>query len=131
MQPKPKIICLMKYLVVLISLLFTAIKTNAVGQNVPLRISSIGDYNDSPPIRHAPPKVRLPVVEIDGNILYIHSLQSGSNITVTLEDMDGNTIYNVATIAEANMSFLVTQDLLDKAHTIIINIDEKEYLGEI
>ena len=121
----------MKYLVVLISLLFTAIKTNAVGQNVPLRISSIGDYNDSPPIRHAPPKVRLPVVEIDGNILYIHSLQSGSNITVTLEDMDGNTIYNVATIAEANMSFLVTQDLLDKAHTIIINIDEKEYLGEI
>lgn len=46
----------MKYLVVLISLLFTAIKTNAVGQNVPLRISSIGDYNDSPPIRHAPPE---------------------------------------------------------------------------
>ena len=78
-----------------------------------------------------PPKVRLPVVEIDGNTLYIKSLQSGSNITVTLEDMDGNTIYNVASIAEANMSFLVTQNILDYAHAIIINIDGKEYFGEI
>ena len=104
--------------------------THAEGLKIPLQATTSYE-GERGHIRHAPPKVRLPVVEIDGNTLYIKSLQSGSNITVTLEDMDGNTIYNVATIAEANMSFLVTQDLLDKAHTIIINIDEKEYLGEI
>lgn len=91
----------------------------------------LGDYHDSPPIRHAPPNIRLPVVEIDGIIIYIHSLQFGSNITVTLEDIDGNIIYNVITITEVNMSFLVTQDILNRAHSITINIDGKKYSGEI
>lgn len=88
-------------------------------------------YHDSPPIRHAPPNIRLPVVEIDGTIIYIHSLQFGSNITVTLEDIDGNIIYNVITITEVNMSFLVTQDILNRAHSITIYIDAEKYSGEI
>lgn len=75
--------------------------------------------------------IRLPVVEIDGTIIYIHSLQFGSNITVTLEDIDGNIIYNVITITEVNMSFLVTQDILNRAHSITIYIDAEKYSGEI
>lgn len=100
-------------------------------RNIPLCINCLGDYHDSPPIRHAPPNIRLPVVEIDGTIIYIHSLQFGSNITVTLEDIDGNIIYNVITITEVNMSFLVTQDILNRAHSITIYIDAEKYSGEI
>lgn len=78
-----------------------------------------------------PPNIRLPVVEIDGSIIYIRSLQAGSNITLTLEDIDGNILYHVTTITEANMSFFVPQDIQDNAHTITINIDGKEFFGEI
>ena len=92
----------MKKIIVFISLLFTTIQADAEGRNIPLCINCLGDYHDSPPIRHAPPNIRLPVVEIDGIIIYIHSLQFGSNITVTLEDIDGNIIYNVITITEVN-----------------------------
>lgn len=121
----------MRKIIVFISLLFTTIQANAEGRNIPLCINCLGDYHDSPPIRHAPPNIRLPVVEIDGTIIYIHSLQFGSNITVTLEDIDGNIIYNVITITEVNMSFLVTQDILNRAHSITINIDAEKYSGEI
>jgi len=121
----------MKQLIFTALLTAIVVPTCAEREFIPLQVHLSDPTDNYGQIRHAPPKVRLPVVEIDGNILYIHSLQSGSNITVTLEDMDGITIYNAATIAEANMSFLVTQNILDYAHAIIINIDGKEYFGEI
>lgn len=104
----------------------------AEGQIVPLRILNTTYDVGRGHIRHAPSRGSIPVVEIDGNIIFIHSLQPSSNITVTLEDIDGYTIYNISTtITEVNLSFLVTQDILDRAHTITLNIDGKEYLGEI
>lgn len=70
-------------------------------------------------------------VEIVENVIYIRSRQTGVDLTIALEDIDGNNIYNVCTTTNDNLSIWISQDILNKAHIITINIDGKEYFGEI
>ena len=77
----------------------------AEGHIIPLHILTTSYNVERGHIRHAPPQIRLPVVEINGNKVHITSLQSGNNFVMTLTDSDGNIIYDVNAISTETMTF--------------------------
>lgn len=121
----------MKHLLFTALLIVATTKAYAEREFIPLQVHSSDPTDSYSQIRHAPPRVSTPIVEIVENVIYIRSRQTGVDLTIALEDIDGNNIYNVCTTTNDNLSIWISQDILNKAHIITINIDGKEYFGEI
>lgn len=103
----------------------------AEGHIIPLHILPTSYNVERGHIRHAPPQIRLPVVEINGNIVYITSLQSGNKFVMTLTDSDGNIIYDVNTISTETMTFRFPELTDSRKYSIMIVVNEVAYIGEI
>ena len=121
----------MKHLLFTALLIVATTKAYAEREFIPLQVHSSVPTDSYGQIRHAPPRASTPIVEIVENVIYIRSRQTGVDLTIALEDIDGNNIYNVCTTTNDNLSIWISQDILNKAHIITINIDGKEYFGEI
>lgn len=103
----------------------------AKGQIIPLHILTTSYNDDRGHIRHAPPQIRLPVVEIDGNTVLIASLQSGNNFVMTLSDSDGNILYDVNCISTEKMIFRIPKLMDSCKYSIMIIVNKVTYIGEI
>ena len=103
----------------------------AEGHIIPLHILTTSYNDERGHIRHAPPQIRLPVVEINGNKVHITSLQSGNNFVMTLTDSDGNIIYDVNTISTETMTFRFPELAGSSKYSIMIIVNEVAYIGEI
>ena len=102
---------------------------NAEGIKVPISILSEPN-DDNGHIRHAPPKRKMPIVEIDNNYIEVSFLTSGANFRMALIDDSDNVICEVASITSTNMKFDIPRGFIEKANSIIITIDGITYWGE-
>ncbi len=104
---------------------------HAEGHRIPLHILTTSYDVNHGHIRHAPPQIRLPVVEINENKILITSLQSGNIFVMTLTDIDGNIIYDVNTITTEDMTFRIPELTDSNKYSIMIIVNEVTYIGEI
>lgn len=116
-------------LIAFLSLMITGY-VSADGIRVPISMLSEPNDNDNGPIRHAPPKRKIPVVEIDKTYIIVSSLQAGANFRMSLIDDSDNVIYEVSSITSPSMVFDIPMEVLEKTFSVIITIDGVTYWGE-
>lgn len=98
---------------------------------VPVRKSSIDIKATHGHIRHAPLKNWCPIVETDGNYIYISSVSIGSCINLSLNNDETNLTYNISScVSSSIVSFEIPHEILEDASTITITIDGITYIGE-
>lgn len=111
-------------------MLACVIKADEIVQ-VPVYISSFNKKANNGHIRHAPLRTWLPIVETDGNHIYISSCTIGSCIDMFLKDDEANLIYNVSSsVSSAKVSLEIPHEILEIASTITITINGITYIGE-
>lgn len=119
--------------VLLIAFLSLMIIGDVSADRIRVPISMLSEPNDKEngQIRHAPPKRKMPIVEIDNNFIEVYSLPSGANFRMTLIDNSDNIIYEVCSITSSCMEFNIPMRDIEKANYIIITINGVTYWGEI
>lgn len=111
-------------------MLACVIKADEIVQ-VPVYISSFNKKANNGHIRHAPLRTWRPIVETDGNYIYISSCTIGSCIDMFLKDDEANLIYNISSSASSpKVSLDIPHGILEVASTITITIDGITYIGE-
>lgn len=120
----------MKQFITTMLFLFAAMQTNAERVNIPLQVQVSNSSDTNGQIRHIPSRIKLPNVEIDGNVIYINSPYSDVCFTLILNDKDGNVIYTEKVIASAYMSFIIPLDITEEAIGITIYVANKAYYGK-
>jgi len=84
-------------------------------------------------IRHAHAiRANIPIVELDDNNISISSLQAGSNVSLILNDEQGNIVYeNISTSSSSCLTIEIPAGIIEQAFSIQITVNGIDYIGEI
>ena len=84
-------------------------------------------------IRHAPTiRANIPIVELDDNNISISSIHEGSNVSLLLNDTQGNIIYENVTISPSScLTIEIPSEIIEEASSVIITLNGTDYIGEI
>lgn len=84
-------------------------------------------------IHHAPAiRANIPIVELDDTNISISSIQAGSNVTLILNDAQGNIIYeNVNNSPSACLTIEIPTEIAEEASSIMITLNGTDYIGNI
>ena len=89
------------------------------------------DKSEKGPIRHTPPLIRTPIVEIDDEVVDIKFPQNNICFNLVLNDTLGNAIYKINATSTPYMIFDIPKNIIEEAASIMIITNAHTFIGYI
>lgn len=109
--------------------------TQAKRVHIPMQIrTALYEQKKKGGIRHVPAcRTNIPIiVEVDDNNILIRSIQAGTNVSLILNDAQGNIIYESdANSSSSCLMIEIPPEIIEKTSSIIITLNGIDYIGEI